>query len=151
VSRPPGRDHSATWVAQPQMDAFGVHTAHRFSARSDAIVEARRVAVAFAREHAVPADRLDAIALAVSEATTNVVMHAYRDHEDPGTFTLGLDLERGSLLIDVRDDGVGMGPRDDSPGLGFGLPIIANVTDAYAFFSSDDDGTWLSMRFDLAG
>jgi serine/threonine-protein kinase RsbW len=133
------------------MDAFGLHTAHRFHARSDAIAGARRVAVAFAREHAVPADRLDAIALAVSEATTNVVMHAYRDRQDPGTFTLGLDLEGGSLLIDVRDDGMGMGPRDDSPGMGFGLPIIANVTDAYALVPTDDGGTWLSMRFDLAG
>jgi serine/threonine-protein kinase RsbW len=133
------------------MDAFGVHTSHRFQARSDAVAEARRAAVAYARQHAVPADKLDAIALAVSEATTNVVMHAYRDREDPGTFTLGLDLEGASLLIEVRDDGLGMAPRDDSPGLGFGLPIIANVTDAYAFFSSDDDGTWLSMRFDLAG
>jgi hypothetical protein len=46
---------------------------------------------------------------------------------------------------------VGMGPRDDSPGLGFGLPIIANVTDAYAVVPTDDGGTWLSMRFDLAG
>jgi stage II sporulation protein AB (anti-sigma F factor) len=133
------------------MDAFGLHTSHRFRASSDAIAEARRAAVAYARQQAVPADRLDAIALAVSEATTNVVMHAYRDREDPGTFTLALDLEGASLLIEVRDDGLGMAPRDDSPGLGFGLPIIANVTDAYAFVSSDDDGTWLSMRFDLAG
>jgi serine/threonine-protein kinase RsbW len=133
------------------MDAFGLHTAHCFHARSDAIARARRAAVAFAREHAVPADQLDDIALAVSEATTNVVMHAYRDREDPGTFTLGLDLEGGSLLIDVRDDGVGMRPREDSPGMGFGLPIIANVADAYALVPTDDGGTWLSMRFDLAG
>jgi serine/threonine-protein kinase RsbW/stage II sporulation protein AB (anti-sigma F factor) len=133
------------------MDAFGVHTAHRFRARSDAIADARRAAIAYAREHAVPADRLDAIALAVSEATTNVVLHAYRDRPDPGTFRLELDLEGDSLLIDVRDDGLGMGPRDDSPGLGFGLPIIANVTDAYALVPTDDGGTWLSMRFDLSG
>jgi hypothetical protein len=42
-------------------------------------------------------------------------------------------------------------PRDDSPGLGFGLPLIADVTDAYAFLPTDDGGTWLTMRFDLAG
>src|SRR5918996_1044974 len=105
------RDALATWVAQAQMDAFSLHTAHRFGARSEAIADARRLAVAFAREHAVPAERLDAIALAVSEATTNVVMHAYRDREDPGTFTLGLDLDDGSLIVDVRDEGIGLGPR----------------------------------------
>jgi serine/threonine-protein kinase RsbW len=131
------------------MAPFPLHTAQRFSARSDAIADARRTVLAYAREHSVPADRFDAIALAVSEAATNVVMHAYRDRRQPGTFTLGLDLDDGSLMIDVRDDGVGLSPRDDSPGLGFGLPIIANVTDAYAFVPTDD-GTWLSMRFDLA-
>jgi anti-sigma regulatory factor (Ser/Thr protein kinase) len=130
------------------MDAFGVHTAYRFRARSDAIAGARRAALTYAREHAVPADKLDAIALAVSEATTNVVMHAYRDRADPGTFTLDLDLDDSDLVIDVRDDGVGMGPRDDSPGLGLGLRIIAIVTDAHAFAPADDGGTWLSMRFD---
>jgi serine/threonine-protein kinase RsbW len=130
------------------MDAFGVHAAHRFGARADAIADARAAAVAYAREHALPADRLDAIALAVSEATTNVVMHAYRDRADPGTFALELDLDEGSLVIDVHDDGVGMEPRDDSPGLGFGLRLIAIVTDAHSFVATDDGGTWLSMRFD---
>jgi serine/threonine-protein kinase RsbW len=132
------------------MDAFGVQMVHRFRARSHAVAEARHAALAFAREHAVPDERLDAIALAVSEATTNVVMHAYRDREDPGTFTLGLDLDGGILLIDVTDDGLGMRPRLDSPGLGFGLPIIANVTDAFGVAPSERGGTWLSMRFDLA-
>jgi serine/threonine-protein kinase RsbW len=130
------------------MDGLGVHTAFRFPARSDAIADARRAALAYARDHAVHAVRLDGIALAVSEATTNVVMHAYRDRADPGTFTLDLGLDDSSLVIDVRDDGVGMGPRDDSPGLGLGLRIIAIVTDAHAFAPADDGGTWLSMRFD---
>jgi serine/threonine-protein kinase RsbW len=133
------------------MTAFQLHTAHRFRARSDAIAEVWPTTLAYAREHSVPADRLDAIALAVSEAATNVVIHAYRDRSQPGTFTLGLDVDDGSLLVDVRDEGVGPGPRDDSPGLGFGLPIIANVTDAYALVPTDDGGTRVSMRFDLAG
>jgi serine/threonine-protein kinase RsbW len=132
------------------MDAFRVHTAHRFRAQPNAVREARRAAVGFAREHDVPDDKLDAIALAVSEATTNVVMHAYREHASPGTFTLELDVEAGSLIIDVRDDGLGMAPRDDSPGLGFGLPIIAQVSDAHAFVPTDGGGAWLTMRFDLA-
>jgi anti-sigma regulatory factor (Ser/Thr protein kinase) len=128
-----------------------VNTAHRFRADPHAISDARHAALVFAREHGVPGERLDAIALAVSEAATNVVMHAYRNREDPGTFTLALDLEGPSLLINVSDDGLGLTPRDDSPGLGFGLPIIANVTDAYAFLPTDGGGTWLTMRFDLAG
>jgi serine/threonine-protein kinase RsbW len=133
------------------MDAFGVHTALRFRAGASAVADARHAALAFAREHDVPAERLDAIALAVSEAATNVVMHAYRDRRDPGMFTLGLDLDGGSLVIAVRDEGTGMRPRIDSPGLGLGLPIIGHVSDGFAVGPTEDGGTWMSMRFDLAG
>ena len=131
------------------MDGPGVQTARRFCARADSVGEARRTAVAFAREHDVPADKLDLVALAVSEATTNVVVHAYRDRDEPGTFTLGLDIECGSLMIDVCDDGLGPAPRTDSPGLGLGLPIIAEVTDAHSFVPTSGRGAWLSMRFDI--
>jgi serine/threonine-protein kinase RsbW len=131
------------------MDGFGVNTAYRFRARSHAVREARHAALAFAHQHDVPDEKLDAIALAVSEATTNVILHAYRDRDAPGTFTLELDIEAGSLLIDVRDDGVGMSPRDDSPGMGFGLPLIARVSDAHGFVPTEGGGTWLAMRFDL--
>ena len=131
------------------MDGFGVNTAHRFRACANAVRDARLAALAFARQHDVADEKLGAIALAVSEATTNVVLHAYRDRDIPGTFTLELDIEAGSLLIDVRDDGVGMGPRDDSPGMGFGLPLIARVADAHGFAAAEGGGTWLAMRFDL--
>ena len=131
------------------MDGFGVHTALRFRARADSVREARRAAVMFAREHDVPDEKLDLVALAVSEAATNVVLHAYRDRDEPGTFTLGLDIESGGLMIDVCDDGLGMAPRSDSPGLGLGLPIIAEVTDAHSFVPTSGNGSWLSMRFDL--
>lgn len=131
------------------MDGFGVHTALRFRARPDSVREARRAAVLFAREHDVPDEKLDLVALAVSEAATNVVLHAYRDRDEPGTFTLGLDIESGGLMIDVCDDGLGMAPRSDSPGLGLGLPIIAEVTDAHSFVPTSGNGSWLSMRFDL--
>jgi len=133
------------------MDGFGVHTAHRFSARPDAVRAARLAAVEFARGHDMPDEKLDLVALAVSEATTNVVVHAYRDRDEPGTFTLGLDIESGSLMIDVCDDGLGPAPRTDSPGLGLGLPIIAEVTDAHSFVPTGGRGAWLSMRFDIDG
>jgi serine/threonine-protein kinase RsbW len=145
------RDRSAARVAPVTMESFGVHTDHRFAAHSRAVADARRTAVAFAREHAVPAERLDAVALAVSEATTNVVVHAYRERARAGTFTLGLEFQDRSLVIDVRDDGIGMRPRIDSPGLGLGLPIIASVSDAFAVAPGEHGGTCLSMRFDLAG
>ena len=89
------------------------------------------------------------VALAVSEATTNVVVHAYRDRDEPGTFTLGLDIECGSLMIDVCDDGLGPAPRTDSPGLGLGLPLIAQMTDGFEVHEADTGGTEVRMRFAL--
>ena len=131
------------------MDVSGVHTVHRFRAHSRAVGHARRTALEFAREHAVPLGKLDAIALAVSEAATNVVMHAYRREPLAGTFSLGLELQDASLVIDVRDDGLGMQPRIDSPGLGLGLAIIASLTDCFAVAPGESGGTRVSMRFDL--
>lgn len=103
----------------------------------------------FAREHGVPGERLDAIALAVSEACTNVVLHAYRDRPGTGSMSVGLELEQQSLRVHVRDEGVGLGPRADSPGLGLGLPIIAKLADGFAVEPGPHGGTELYMRFDL--
>jgi anti-sigma regulatory factor (Ser/Thr protein kinase) len=73
-----------------------------------------------------------AVALAVSEAVTNVVVHAYRDREpdaDPGHVHVTVGVEDGELLVFVADDGIGLSPRRDSPGAGLGLPIIATLAD----------------------
>jgi serine/threonine-protein kinase RsbW len=107
----------------------------------------------FALEHGVPLELLGNIALAVSEACSNVVVHAYR-HEvgngtDTGNLTVGLELGERSLRIHIRDEGVGMRPRTDSPGLGLGLPIIASVADGFAVHPAEHGGTELCMRFDL--
>jgi serine/threonine-protein kinase RsbW len=131
------------------MEAFSAHIAHRFRAHSAAVRDARRTALDFARSHDAPAEALDAIALAVSEATTNVVMHAYRREALAGTFSLDLEVHDGSLVIDVRDNGLGMRPRLDSPGLGFGLPLIASLTDGFAVAPGEKGGTCVSMRFAL--
>jgi anti-sigma regulatory factor (Ser/Thr protein kinase) len=120
-----------------------------FEAESASVSRARHAVTGRARELGVPADRLGSIALAVSEACTNVVVHAYRQHATAGRFSVGLDLERDSLRISVRDDGLGMRPRFDSPGLGLGLPIIATSADSFAVEPCDSGGTELHMGFDL--
>src|SRR3954451_5606753 len=96
-----------------------------FEAESESVPRARHAVTDFAREHGVPPALLGGIAIAVSEACTNVVLHAYREEATPGRFSVGLAVEHESLRVHVRDDGLGMRPRTDSPGLGFGLPIIA--------------------------
>src|SRR4051794_34539161 len=93
----------------------------RVPARAEAIPRLREAAVAFAREHAMPDP--DAVGLAVTEAATNVVLHAYPD-DGAGDVRLVMCPEPSRLVVVVRDWGAGMRPRPDSPGLGVGLPTI---------------------------
>jgi serine/threonine-protein kinase RsbW len=99
-------------------------------ALADEVIGVRRAAVRFARIQGVPDDRLGDLRLAISEAVSNAVIHAFRMQELPGTVTLSVDVdpERSAEVV-VRDDGSGMRARDDSPGLGLGLSLIDRVAD----------------------
>jgi anti-sigma regulatory factor (Ser/Thr protein kinase) len=121
-----------------------------FRAESASIPRARHAVTGFARQHGVPPALLGGIALAVSEACTNVVLHAYRVARTPGEFSVDVALGRDSLRVRVRDHGIGMAPRPDSPGVGLGLPIIASTANAFTVTDCEGGGTELRMRFDLA-
>ena len=86
-----------------------------------------------------------AIAIAVSEALTNVVVHAYRGN-GLGPLRISATMLADALLVVVSDDGQGMTPRSDSPGLGVGMSLIARLTNAIEV-DSDHGGTRLKMRF----
>jgi anti-sigma regulatory factor (Ser/Thr protein kinase) len=90
--------------------------------------------------------------LAVTEAATNVVVHAYRDRaagDAPGVLHLTVRREDGFLHVSIADDGVGLSPRRDSPGLGFGLGLIARFADELEI-EQINPGTRLTMRFKLS-
>jgi len=90
------------------------------------------------------------VKLAVSEAVTNAVVHAYVGARRPGAVRVAAWLEDDSLLVEVSDDGGGMMPRLDSPGLGIGLPFIADTADTLDIGSSPRGGAQLRMTFALA-
>src|SRR3954449_5460853 len=117
----------------------------RVTARAEAIPRLREAAMAFAREHDLPEPA--AVGLAVSEAATNVVLHAYPDGE-LGDIRLVMCAEPERMVVVVRDWGAGMRPRPDSPGLGVGLPTIATVVGAFSVEAADGAGTLLRMHFD---
>ncbi len=96
------------------------------------------------------ADRLADIALVVSEALTNAAMHAYVSMA-PGSMTLVAAVSRGSLRVTVTDEGRGMVPRTDSPGLGLGLGLMGSLTDVLEISSPDGGGTEVCFRFPLQG
>ena len=95
-------------------------------------------------------DVVSDIVLAVSEACTNVVVHAYRDRQ-PGNVALAAEAENGHVLFRVTDDGEGLTPRPDSPGMGLGLPLIARLAESFEVLPGPDGhGTELCMRFSVA-
>ena len=89
------------------------------------------------------------IALAVTEACTNVVIHAYADAEGP--MEIRAALGDSELSVVVRDDGRGVVPRADSPGLGLGLPLIATLTESLELGTGEDDATEVRMTFRVEG
>jgi serine/threonine-protein kinase RsbW len=88
------------------------------------------------------------IRLAVTEACTNVVVHAYPD-ERCGPLEVLATLHGEALTVLVRDEGPGIVPRPDSPGLGLGLPLIASLTEAMRLGHDERGRTEVSMTFSL--
>jgi serine/threonine-protein kinase RsbW len=124
--------------------------ARRFRASADQVGQARREATAFARARGVVDP--DAVALALSEAITNVVLHAYVDAPEPGDVELvAHDLPDDGLMISVCDDGRGMTPRADSPGLGLGMPLLAALTERFEVQTRPGGGTRLCLFFATSG
>jgi len=96
--------------------------------------------------HDLPADRRADIALVVSEATTNAVLHAYGD-ATPGPLYVAATLGGESLTVWICDSGSGMRPRRDSPGLGLGLCVISRLCDAVLISSDANAGTCVTATF----
>lgn len=113
-------------------------------------MQARRAVVDWAKRHVGDRAVLSDIALAITEATTNVVLHAYRDREVPGMVMIEAQSHDDHVRLYVRDDGTGLAPRVDSPGLGLGLGLIAQVADAADVRTPESGGTEVMMRFNLA-
>jgi anti-sigma regulatory factor (Ser/Thr protein kinase) len=112
-----------------------------------AVPTLRGAVAAFLGDAGVGEPLLTSAKLAVSEAVTNAVMHAYVGAPQPGAVSVAATFEDGSLLVEVSDDGSGMMPRLDSPGLGVVLPLIADTADTLDIGNSPHGGTLLRMTF----
>ncbi len=87
--------------------------------------------------------------LAVTEACTNVVVHAYPDGEE-GPLEVFATLLDDELSVVVRDEGPGIVPRrPGSPGLGLGLPLIASLAETVRLGHGEDGRTEVHMTFSL--
>jgi anti-sigma regulatory factor (Ser/Thr protein kinase) len=117
-------------------------------ARAENIAIVRHAFGAIADAYPVSDQTLSDIKLAVTEACTNVVVHAYPDRED-GPLEVQATVAEKELMIVVRDEGKGIAPRPDSPGLGLGLPLIASLADSVKLGHDSSGMTEVRMGFSL--
>lgn len=100
------------------------------AARAGNIAPLRRLVVAYATKCGASGAQCDDVGLAVNEALTNAVLHAYADRATPGEMTVDAAGHPCALDVLVSDDGVGMVPRGvDSPGMGLGLGLMARMSE----------------------
>lgn len=88
--------------------------------------------------------------MAVTEACTNVVVHAYDEDSEDGLLEVEMVTAEDALTIFVRDHGSGIHPRPAvkrTPALGLGLPLIAALSDAFELRGSTGEGTEVRMTF----
>jgi len=91
--------------------------------------------------------RMD-VSIAVTEACTNVVLHAYPDRDD-GEYEVRAWVGPERLVVGVRDHGKGFTPHMPTPaaGLGLGLPLMLAIGDEVSFASDGDAATEVRMTF----
>lgn len=130
-----------------------VTTKGQLSAKYPAIAEnvpkARAAVADFARRSGMSKDRVEGLRLAISEAVTNVVRHAYP--ADQGSMAITAGQASDELWVLVTDSGCGHQTPSANPGLGFGLGIIAHECDELVVTERSDGGTEVRMRFLLKG
>jgi anti-sigma regulatory factor (Ser/Thr protein kinase) len=117
----------------------------KFLASPEAAHVIRGEMAAIARECGLSDEQVGDVKLAVSEAATNAIQHAYAGRE-PGDVAAAAYVENGKLRIVISDEGQGIQPRVDSPGLGLGLPLIASVASSVDVVS-EGSGTEIHITF----
>jgi serine/threonine-protein kinase RsbW/stage II sporulation protein AB (anti-sigma F factor) len=130
---------------EPELDAS-------YPAQPSQVPAIRRAVAEVARARGAEQHTVVQITLAVSEAATNAVLHAYRGPaaDRPGDVRVVVRAEdESALIVQVRDHGIGPLPRSDSPGLGLGMSLMAHDADAFEIRPVPEGGTEVVLRFEL--
>jgi serine/threonine-protein kinase RsbW len=120
-------------------------------AKAEYITLGRLALTGLAKAQPLPEDALADLKLALSEACSNVVRHAYRDGRD-GVVEISYELSPDRIAIEVRDDGNGFDPSElmDEEGEftegGLGIAIIRALSDEFEV-AEREDGGGIRLRF----
>lgn len=126
-------------------------------ARAENIAIVRHALGGLGEIYGISGEKLSDIRLAVTEACSNVVVHAYGGHERVaerrpgwGMMEVAATMVGDELAVVVRDWGEGIKPRPDSPGLGLGLSLMAALSDTVQLGHDTTEHTEVRMTFALA-
>ena len=144
IGRPP-QPHSCGVVDFPMPGAQDGSIELTLPARPENISLVRHVLGAIGTCLSFDAELLEDMRLAVTEACTNVVRHAYEDSH--GTIELFITPEEHGLRVVVSDRGRGIGPSPDTRGPGLGLPLIAAIVDSLQIDQVPGAGSRVTMSF----
>jgi serine/threonine-protein kinase RsbW len=130
--------------AEGPLEVLGSDIRLTVPARSENVAVVRHMVGAFADALGLPQGVRDDVRLVVTEACTNVVLHAYAG--DDGVIEVVMRARDEALELIVADAGRGLGPSPDT-GPGLGLPLIATLADSLEIDRSPSVGSRLIMRF----
>lgn len=116
-------------------------------ATADRLALIRRQLLGWMEPIGVPGDVGADIVLAVNEAATNCVEHAYRGSGD-GTVVIEAALDDGRIVVCISDHGEWRTPSTAPTTRGRGLPIIRAIGDGVEVRRSVS-GTTVRIGFDL--
>jgi serine/threonine-protein kinase RsbW len=129
----------------------GGHTVHlTIPAKPEYITLVRLALTGLRRVGRYSDETLADLKLAVTEACSNSVRHAYGEGRD-GTVKIDYELHADRLVVEVSDDGAGFDPRtwerergELSEG-GLGLAIIRSLTDELELSNGGERGSRLRL------
>jgi anti-sigma regulatory factor (Ser/Thr protein kinase) len=111
-----------------------------------AVSQLRHSAADFAAAAGASDEVVEAIALAVSETVTNAILHAYDG--DDGEVSVSCRVDRERFVVEVVDEGGGILPRQDSPGVGHGLAMVGALAQTLDIgLGRNGRGTAVTMAF----
>jgi serine/threonine-protein kinase RsbW len=139
-------DRSSPGLGEGEEASGGSDVRLILPARPENVAVVRHVLGAFAEALQLPDPVIEDMRLAVTEACTNVVRHAYADGE-PGPVEILIRPDGDTLQVIVSDHGRGLGPSADSSGPGLGLPLIAALSHSLEIEQASSSGSRLRMSF----
>lgn len=119
-----------------------------FPAVPESVPCARRAIELLAAAAGADPEQLEAIRLSVSEAVSNVVLHAYPRNE-PGLVHVTAAAGGNELTVLIADDGCGFRRPSARAGLGWGMALIGEAADRFTIMERSGGGTEARIGFRL--